>query len=245
MVQQAQSAPEFPAMRKYFGRVAASYDETRSYKVTNEQDQLTVESYLAKLPAGSSVLDVPAGTGRYICSCLQSGLAYTGVDVSPDMIAIARAKIPAGFSNVELKVADARALPFEDDAFDYAIVIKFVKWLPTVDILIEVLREIGRVTREEALVQFKVGEKPPFSHSTRGYSEQTISDAVAAAGLHICSILPSPIRAKTRPVKFYRLSPKKPHMRRSLLVLFHQFVRLWVQKRYAKLPPFQHTFRGK
>jgi len=53
-------------------------------------------------------------------------------------------------------VADARALPFGDDAFDYAIIIKFIKWLPNLELLIDVLREIKRVTRKEAFVQIKV-----------------------------------------------------------------------------------------
>ena len=105
------------------------------------RDQAIVENYLSKIAPGSPVLDIPAGTGRFIQFCLDRGLRYTGVDISADMLEVARTKVPAG-ANVELTVADARALPFEDDAFDYAIIIKFIKWLPTVETLTDVLGEI-------------------------------------------------------------------------------------------------------
>ena len=128
---------DFPAMNKYLGHTAARYDEVRAPKAGTLRDQVTVENYLAKLVPGDSVLDIPAGTGRFIDFCISHELIYTGVDVSQDMLEVARTKIPAGVTNVELKVADARALPFANDAFDYAIVVKFIKWLPTLDILIE------------------------------------------------------------------------------------------------------------
>ena len=207
---------DFPAMKKYLGHTAARYDQVRAPKAGTLRDQVTVENYLAKLAPGTSVLDIPAGTGRFIEFCLSHGLIYTGVDISQDMLEVARTKIQAGVSNVELKVADARALPFANDAFDYAIVVKFVKWLPTLDIVIDVLREIGRVTQKEMLVQINVSQKSrsslatwvarllgqlPFAGAfglddsnakagTRSYSEQEFADAVSAAGLHIRSIVP-------------------------------------------------------
>ena len=218
---------DFPAMNKYLGHTAARYDEVRAPKAGTLRDQVTVENYLTKLVPGDSVLDIPAGTGRFIDFCISHGLIYTGVDVSPDMLEVARTKIPAGVTNVELKVADARALPFASDAFDYAIVVKFIKWLPTLDILIEVLGEIGRVTRKEMLVQINVAQKsrPPLatrvgrlfgqlpfagafakrldnSNATagaRGYSEQELTEAVSAAGLHIRSVVPRHSPGKKNP----------------------------------------------
>ena len=218
---------DFPAMNKYLGPRAARYDETRAPKSTTQRDQVTVEKYLAKLEFGESVLDIPAGTGRFIGLCIDHGLVYTGVDISQDMLEVASTKIPAGVTTAHLKVADARALPFGDDAFDYAIVVKFIKWLPTLEILIDVLREIGRVTRKEMFVQIKVGPKlrPPLATrfarllsripfataladrlddsngraSTRAYSEQELADAFSAAGLQIRSIVPDHVPSKEKP----------------------------------------------
>jgi len=156
---------DFRATKKYRGEVAARYDEKRAVKDVIRRDQAIVENYLSKVAPGSSVLDIPAGTGRFIQFCLNRGLRYTGVDISPDMLDVARTKVPAGATNVELRVADARALPFGDDAFDYAIIIKFIKWLPNLELLIDVLKEIKRVTRKEAFVQIKVTRRVPLRQS--------------------------------------------------------------------------------
>jgi len=238
---------DFRAMSKYFGRKAAEYDEKRASKQSTQRDQVTVEDYLAKIPPGGSVLDIPAGTGRFIEFCIGRGLVYTGVDISQDMLELARTKIPTGVTSVNLRVADARALPFENDAFDYAIVIKFIKWLPTLEILIDVLREIGRVTRTEALVQISVSQtsclplatragelvrKVPLvgaafagrangaavpTGGSRAYSEQELADAIFAAGLHIRRIMPE------RPLK-NRQRPQKHRTVRNFYLLSKDLV---------------------
>jgi ubiquinone/menaquinone biosynthesis C-methylase UbiE len=217
---------DFPATDKYRDQVADGYDEARNQKSTTHKDQAAVENYLGKLSHGDSVLDVPAGTGRFIQFCISCGLIYTGVDLSHDMLEVARTKIPAGgVTNIELRVADARALPFENDAFDYAICIKFIKWLPNMKLLIEVLREIARVTRKEMFVQIKVVKKSPHSLATRvgrlvgrlpaigaalatrskkskggsarGFSEQELAVAFSAAGLHIRSVVPNRVKKRS------------------------------------------------
>jgi len=228
---------DFPAMKKYLGHKAVRYDQKRTSKTATQRDQVTVESYLAKIAPGDSVLDLPAGTGRFIEFCIGQGLVYTGVDISQDMLEVARTKIPAGVTNADLQVADARALPFEDDSFDYAIVVKFIKWLPTLDIVIDVLREIGRVTRKEAFVQITVSQdtRPSLASraakllsrlplvgaafadrangadartgGSRAYSEQELADAFSAAGLHIRSIV------SDRPSKKKSVTKNRPSVR--------------------------------
>ena len=227
---------DFPAMKKYVGRKALRYDQRRTPKTATQRDQATVESYLAKIPLDSSLLDLPVGTGRFISFCAGKGFNYTGVDISPDMLRVARTKVPSGAAKVRLQVADARALPFLNDAFDYTIVIKFIKWLPNSQILTEVLREIGRVTRKEAFVQITVsrdsqslrrratkllkalpliGKVFPPKHSDAGkggstaYSEQELAVAFSAAGLKVDSIMHGcgPKRSTSR--AFYVLSKSR------------------------------------
>jgi len=215
-----------PALKKYLGRKAMRYDQKRTWKPATQRDQVTVESYLAKIPPGSSVLDIPAGTGRFIEFCIGKGLVYTGVDISQDMLEVARMKIPAGVTNVDLQVADARALPFANDAFDYTIVVKFIKWLPTLKIITDVLKEIGRVTRKEAFVQITVAQdtrplliargakllkklpmvsasfarrKDARTGGSRAYSEQELADAFSAAGLHVRSMVDDRPPSKKKP----------------------------------------------
>lgn len=67
---------------------------------------------------GEKVLDAGCGTGRFAAALAESGLARVwGVDSSPEMLAIARAKTQrAGFKQGRLE-----ALPFKDGWFDAAV----------------------------------------------------------------------------------------------------------------------------
>jgi ubiquinone/menaquinone biosynthesis C-methylase UbiE len=67
---------------------------------------------------GAKVLDAGCGTGRLAAELADSGLARVwGVDASPEMLAIARAKSRrAGFKQGRLE-----ALPFKDGWFDAAV----------------------------------------------------------------------------------------------------------------------------
>ena len=60
------------------------------------------------------VLDVACGTGDMAVELLRQGCSVTGVDLSEEMMAIAKRKVESG----EWKVADAEHLPFADRSFD-------------------------------------------------------------------------------------------------------------------------------
>lgn len=61
-----------------------------------------------------NVLDVACGTGDMVVSLAERGCMVTGVDISEEMLAIAKRKLKSG----KWIVADAEHLPFEDEAFD-------------------------------------------------------------------------------------------------------------------------------
>lgn len=78
----------------------------------------------AGLRPGERVLDVACGTGlvtRLAAEAVGPTGSVTGVDVSPDMIAVARTvELPAGVT-VDWHVGDATSLDFEDGAFDVVL----------------------------------------------------------------------------------------------------------------------------
>lgn len=61
-----------------------------------------------------NVLDVACGTGDMAVSLVERGCTVTGVDISEEMLAIARQKAPM----VTFMIADAEHLPFPDASFD-------------------------------------------------------------------------------------------------------------------------------
>jgi len=91
--------------------------------------------------AGTSVLDVAAGTGRWMSHAAQCGARTTGIDVSPQMLRIAAGKQSlAG----RLVLGDARSLPFQSDSVDLAICSFALSYLPFAT---AALGEMARVAR--------------------------------------------------------------------------------------------------
>lgn len=60
------------------------------------------------------VLDVACGTGDMVMELLRQGCSVTGVDLSKEMLAIAKRKAP----QAEYRLADVERLPFGDASFD-------------------------------------------------------------------------------------------------------------------------------
>ena len=61
-----------------------------------------------------NVLDVACGTGDMVLELQKHGCTVTGVDLSEEMLSIAKRKVENG----KWKVADAEHLPFPNDSFD-------------------------------------------------------------------------------------------------------------------------------
>ena len=91
--------------------------------------------------ASGSLLDVGCGTGGYTAALAERGWDVTGVDISEDMLRLARER---GARTVR---ADAAALPFEDASFDAAV---SVLTNTDLDDLAAVVHEIVRVLRPGA-----------------------------------------------------------------------------------------------
>ena len=62
------------------------------------------------------ILDVACGTGDMCVELLKRGCEVTGVDLSEEMLAIA--KVKSERLKVKVEIADAENLPFEDESFD-------------------------------------------------------------------------------------------------------------------------------
>lgn len=74
---------------------------------------------VAELVRGPDVLDLGCGTGNLTMRLARAGLGVTGVDLSPEMLAVAKRKMPAGMT-VRLVQAGAAELidHFPTESFD-------------------------------------------------------------------------------------------------------------------------------
>ena len=69
------------------------------------------------IAAGERLLDLACGSGNAALLADAAGARVTGLDASPRLLDVARARVPAG----EFVQGDAAALPFGDGAFDAAV----------------------------------------------------------------------------------------------------------------------------
>ena len=69
---------------------------------------------LSELPAGSKVADLGCGSGTFSALLHEAGYEVTGLDISPILIEIGKARHPA----VTLVEGDAENLPFDSGSFD-------------------------------------------------------------------------------------------------------------------------------
>ena len=108
-------------------RAAADFDDEPDHGL---RDPLVRGAWAARMgewlpPRPGDVLDLGCGTGSLSLLAAERGHRVTGVDLSPAMVALARAKL-AGRDAVFL-VGDAAAPPVPDRLFD-AVLVRHVLW---------------------------------------------------------------------------------------------------------------------
>lgn len=99
--------------------------------------------------AGQRVLDVACGSGTAALVVARRYCEVTGIDYVPDLIDRARVRGRAEGYDLELHVADAQALPFDDAAFDVVLSVYGVQFAPdqqrAADELLRVCRPGGQI----------------------------------------------------------------------------------------------------
>lgn len=146
---------DIPVGNRYFGGMAACYDDNRISSEAWKWEDRVIASHLSRCAPGKRVLDVPFGTGRFVPHYLQAGCIVFGVDASEDMLEGARRTHGASLDAMQLLVSDASDLPFPDNDFDLAVCFRFLPGIVTARQAADILRELARVTRGEALILLK------------------------------------------------------------------------------------------
>ncbi len=107
----------------YFQQLAAKYDAW--FKTPHGQYVYKYERemifHLLDIQKGVSVADIGCGTGIYTHELCLAGAKVTGVDISPEMLAIAAERNRAHGLMANFIEGDAQALPFTDNTFDCVI----------------------------------------------------------------------------------------------------------------------------
>lgn len=127
-------------VQRFYDRLAPSYDR---YILFTEMVFVRGGRRWVCSRARGAVLEVAVGTGRNL-RYYPGNVFLTGVDLSPVMLAQARARADSLGLAVDLRVGDAQSLPFPDQSFDSIV---FTLCLCIIPDERRALREAYRVLR--------------------------------------------------------------------------------------------------
>ena len=146
-----------------FAAIAARYDRANtvlSAGIHNLWRRRTVRR--SGVRAGDRVLDCATGTGDLAIRFSKAGADVVGIDFTPEMIELARAKAPS----IRFEVADVTALPFEDHRFDIASIGFGIR---NVADPAKGIAEMARVAKRVVILEFGQPRNPTLRSMYRFY----------------------------------------------------------------------------
>ncbi len=128
-----------------YRKLAAHYDRFVGV-FTNALRRTGMKMYPPR--PGMKLLEVGCGTGTNLMLYRQAGCSVYGIDLSPSMVEIARAKLGEG---ADIHLGDASSMPYQDDFFDCVIAMFALHEMPS-NIRPLVMREMIRVAKREGRI---------------------------------------------------------------------------------------------
>ena len=177
------------AAQNYFRRHAAEWDRIRRLHVADAAVESAIRTALADKPI-RSLLDLGTGTGRMLelfGPDIERGL---GLDLSLDMLALARARLDrAGLKHCSVRHGDIYDLALPRDSFDVVIIHQVMHFL---DDSARAIAEAARVLRPGGrllVVDFAPHNleflREEHAHRRLGFAAETVTQWLEAAGLDV------------------------------------------------------------
>ena len=175
--------------QNYFRRHAAEWDRIRRLHVADDAVESAIRAALADKPI-RSLLDLGTGTGRMLelfGPDIERGL---GLDLSLDMLALARARLDrAGLKHCSVRHGDIYDLALPRDSFDVVIIHQVMHFL---DDSARAIAEAARVLRPGGrllVVDFAPHDleflREEHAHRRLGFAAETVTQWLEAAGLDV------------------------------------------------------------
>jgi ubiquinone/menaquinone biosynthesis C-methylase UbiE/DNA-binding transcriptional ArsR family regulator len=177
------------AAQAYFRAHAAEWDRIRQLHVADAAVEVAIDEALADRPF-RSLLDLGTGTGRMLelfGPHIERGL---GIDLSLDMLAIARSRLErAGFRHCSVRQGDIYDLALPRDSFDVVLIHQVLHFLDdgarAIGEAARMLRPGGRLLVVDFAPHDLEFLREEQAHRRLGFAAETISQWMNAAGLDV------------------------------------------------------------
>lgn len=138
------SRDEIRRTRENYNQVAEFFNErTKGMQIDD------IETFIDILDRKDDpeILDIGCGPGRDAKTFVEDGMDVLGIDISEEMLDIAREKVP----QAEFKKIDMRNLPFDSDSFDGIWSAGSLQHIPR-DEMRDLLEELRRILKEGGIL---------------------------------------------------------------------------------------------
>src|SRR5215831_8235195 len=177
------------AAQTYFRRHAAQWDRIRKLHVADEAVEEAIIGALAE-PLLRALLDLGTGTGRMLelfGPQIERGL---GLDLSLDMLALARARLDrAGLRHCSVRQGDIYDLALPKDTFDAVVIHQVLHFLDdgarAIHEAARVLRPAGRLLVVDFAPHDLEFLRDEHAHRRLGFAPETVTQWMKAAGLDV------------------------------------------------------------
>ncbi len=135
--------------RSFWDRMADQYDRNTE-KTYRSAYQESIDRTARQLSKSDRVLEIGCGTGIISLGISGHALSVTGVDISPRMIEMAKAKaLSEKITNVDFQTYDGYSLPFGDNSFDRVLLFNLLHIVKEPD---SILKESRRLLKPGGLL---------------------------------------------------------------------------------------------
>jgi ubiquinone/menaquinone biosynthesis C-methylase UbiE len=184
-VRQARAA----AAAAYFKANAPEWERIRALHAPEKDVEAAILKRMTARPI-HNLLDAGTGTGRMLELLAPHAGRAVGVDVSPEMLAIARDRLlRENLKNAQVRLADIYRLPFTADRFDAVL---FHQVLHYLDDPGAAVAEVARVMAPGArllIADFAPHQleflRDDYAHRRLGFSDREVEAWFAGAGLKL------------------------------------------------------------
>ncbi len=125
-----------------YNKISSHFSQTRQYLPFLRKDIPLLTKFLRK---GDYVLDWGCGNGILLTILNNYSINYYGVDVSKELIRVARKKYPRH----KFRVVPPLKLPFQNDYFNVVYLLSMLHHIPSEKFRLKILREAFRVLKNK------------------------------------------------------------------------------------------------